>query len=85
MKARRNLGGKKIYINEDLTKMNHQLLLHVKKSCSHDVKVYSVDGTVIARTPDRVYRIKKTEDLVKDGLSDYEDVDNVEDPVLEDD
>ncbi|CAB4028541.1 Hypothetical predicted protein [Paramuricea clavata] len=68
MKARRNLRGRQIYINEDLTKSNHQLLLYTKANCSSDVKIYSVDGTVVARTDRRVYRIKHKEDLVKYGL-----------------
>ena len=32
MKARRSLRGKNIYINEDLTKDNHDFLLQIKKT-----------------------------------------------------
>ncbi|CAB3991401.1 Hypothetical predicted protein [Paramuricea clavata] len=59
MRGKRNLSCKRIYINEDLTKINHRLLLNVKELCSPGVKVYSVDGTVVARKHDRVYRIKE--------------------------
>jgi hypothetical protein len=69
MRAKRNLSGKRIYINEDLTKINHRLLLNVKELCSPGVKVYSVDGTVVARKQGRVYRIKSIDDLVKYGLN----------------
>ncbi len=69
MRGKRNLSGKRIYINEDLTKINHRLLLNVKELCSPGVKVYSVDGTVVARKQDRVYRIKSIGDLVKYGLN----------------
>ena len=68
-RARRKLGPKKIFINEDLTKENHKLLLHVKKTCPEGVSVYSVDGSIMARTLDRVYRIKRKEDLEKYGLT----------------
>ena len=37
MRAKRNLSGKRIYINEDLTKINHRLLLNVKELCSQGV------------------------------------------------
>ena len=68
MKARRNLAPKKIFINEDLTKANHKLLLYVKKHVPEGVSVYSVDGTIMARSSDRVYRIHRRDDLVKFGL-----------------
>ena len=68
-RARRKLGPKNIFINEDLTKENHKLLLHVKKTCPEGVSVYSVDGSIMARTSDRVYRIKRKEDLKKYGLT----------------
>ena len=47
MKARRGLRGKQIYINEDLTKVNYDFLLQVKKSCIDGVAVYNVDGNVM--------------------------------------
>ena len=67
-RARRKLGPKRIFINEDLTKENHKLLLYVKKRCPEGVSVYSVDGSIMARTSDRVYRIKRKEDLEKFAL-----------------
>ena len=79
-RARRKLGPKKIFINEDLTKENHKLLLHVKKQCPEGVSVYSVDGTIMVRTSDRVYRIKRKEDLEKYGLTgDVHDAEVTED------
>ena len=69
MRAKRNLSGKRIYINEDLTKINYHVLLNVKESCSKGVKVYSVDGTVVARKQGHVYCIKSIDDLVKYGLN----------------
>ena len=68
MRAKINLSDKRIYINEDLTKINHRLLLNVKELCSQGVKVYSVDGTVVAIKQDPVYRMKSIDDLVKYGL-----------------
>jgi hypothetical protein len=79
MKARRNLSDKQIYINEDLTKSNHQLVLYTKANCLSEVKVYSVNGTVVARTDHRVYHIKHKEDLVKCGLLYSKDVEVNED------
>lgn len=70
MKARRGLRGKQIYINEDLTKLNHDFLLRVKKSCVDGVAVYNVDGNVMAKcsTTKRVYRIDKIDDLKSHGF-----------------
>ena len=70
MKARRGLRGKQIYINEDLTKVNHDFLLRVKKSCIDGVAVYTVDGNVMARcsTAKRVYRIDRIDDLKSHGF-----------------
>lgn len=70
MKARRILNVKNIFINEDLTKINHELLLYVRKNCIEGVTVYSVDGIVMARSSNtgRTYRILKKEDLVKCDL-----------------
>lgn len=70
MKSRQGLRGKRIFINEDLTKPNHELLLYAKDNRVEGVVVYSIDGTVMARSPttNRVYRIKKKEDLVRYGL-----------------
>ena len=70
MKARWGLRSKQIYINEDLTKVNHDFLLRVKKSCIDGVAVYTVDGNVMARcsTTKRVYRIDKIDDLKSHGF-----------------
>ena len=70
MKARRGLRGKNIYINEDLTKDNHDFLLQTKKDCGFGVAVYTVDGCVLARCANsrKVYRIVKSDDLKRFGL-----------------
>jgi len=69
IKARWDLRGKEIYINEDLTKVNHDFLLWVKKSCIDGVAVYIVDGNVMARcsTTKRVYCIDKIDDFKSNG------------------
>lgn len=84
-RARRKLGPKKILINEDLTKENHILLLHVKKRCTEGVSIYSVDGTIMARTSDRVYRIKRKEDPEKYGLTTSVDTGDVHDAEVAED
>ena len=68
MKACRGLGGEGIYINEDLTKENHDFLLQIKKDCAEGVAVYIVDGSVLARCANsrNVYRIVES-----DGLERY--------------
>ena len=45
MKSAKSLKGTKIFITEELTKINHDLLLHAKDHCSEGVAIYSVDGT----------------------------------------
>lgn len=71
MKVRRGLRGKNIYINEDLTEVNHDFLLQIKKDCAEWVAVYTVDGCVLARcrNPRNVYRIAKYDDLTRYGLN----------------
>ena len=78
-RARRKLGPKKMFINEDLTKENHKLLLHVKTYCREGVSVYTVGGSIIARSSDRVYRVKRKEDLEKFGLTTPADTGDVHD------
>ena len=70
MKSRKSLKGTKTFITEDLTKINHDLLLQAKDHCSEGMAVYSVDGTVMARcsNSNRVFRIKNKDDLLKYGL-----------------
>lgn len=85
LRARRKLGPKKILINEDLTKENHRLLLHLKKRCTEGVSIYSVDGTIMARTSDRVYRIKGKEDPEKYGLTTSVDTGDVHDAEVAED
>ena len=70
MKSSKSLKGTKIYFTEDLTQINHYLLLHTKNHCSEGVAVYSVNGTVMARcsNSNRVFRIKNNDDLPKYGL-----------------
>lgn len=69
MKVKRSLKGR-IFINEDLTKVNYNLLMYVKQNSLKGVVVYTMDGTIMARSPttEKVYRIKKKEDLVKFNL-----------------
>ena len=33
MRAKRNPGGKKMFVNEDLTKINHKFMMHTKEQC----------------------------------------------------
>ena len=70
MKARKGLRVKQIYINEDLTKVNHDFLVRVKKSCIDGVALYTADGNVMARcsTTKRVYRIDKIDGLKSHGF-----------------
>ena len=70
MKACRRLRGKNIFTNEDLTKINHEHLLYVKKNCIEGVAVYTSDGIVMARSSitNRTYRIMKKDDLNKFNL-----------------
>jgi hypothetical protein len=70
IKARKNLKGKDIYIREDLTKVNHALLMFVKKNCMEKTIVYTVDGVIMARLPGsgQIYRIKTKDDMVTYGL-----------------
>ena len=68
--ARKNLKGKDVYIREDLTKVNHALLMFVKKNCVEKTIVYTVDGVIMARIPGsgKLYRIKTKDDMVTYGL-----------------
>ncbi len=70
IKARKNLKGKDVYIREDLTKVNHALLMFVKKNCVEKTIVYTVDGVIMARIPGsgKFYRIKTKDDMVTYGL-----------------
>ena len=70
VKSRQSLKGTKIFITEDLAKINHDLLLHAKDHCSEEVAVYSVAGKVIARCSNssRVFCIKNKDNLLKYGL-----------------
>lgn len=72
VKTRRNLQGSNIFINEDLTKLNHKFLMNVRNNSTDGVAVYSMAGTVMTQSSgsNRVYHIKKKDDLVKYGLED---------------
>lgn len=72
VKTHRNLQGSNIFINEDLTKLNHKFLMYVRNKSTDGVAVYSMAGTVMTQSSgsNRVYRIKKKDDLVKYGLED---------------
>ena len=71
MRAGRGLRGKNIYINEHLTKVNHDFLLQIKKDCPEGVAVYTVDGCVLAWFANvrKIYRIAKCDDLKRYGLN----------------
>ena len=71
MSARHGLRGKNIYINEHLTKVNHDFRLQFKKDCPEGVAVYTVDECVLARCASlrKVYRVAKYDDLKSYGLN----------------
>ena len=71
MRARHGLRGKNIYINEHLTKFNHDFRLQFKKDCPEGVAVYTVDECVLARCASlrKVYRIARYDDLKSYGLN----------------
>ena len=73
MRARRNLGGKKVFVNEDLTKINHKLMMHIKEQCPEGVSVFTVDGTVRVWSFNGVFRVTKSEDLAKYRLTEVAD------------
>ena len=69
--ACRGLGGESIYINEDLTKENHDFVLQIKKDCAEGVAVCIVDRCVLARCAKsrKFYRIVKSDGLERYCLS----------------
>ena len=74
IRAHRCLSGKNIYINKDLTKDTHDVLLKIKKDCVEGVAVYIVDGCVLIwpcsiANSRKVYRIVKSDDLKCYGLN----------------
>ena len=69
MKAKRNLGGKKMFVNEDLTKINHKFMMHIKEQCPEGVSVFTIDGVVRVRSSNGVFRVTKSEDLAKYSLT----------------
>ena len=69
MRVRRNLGGKKMFVNEDLTKINHKFMMHIKEQCPEGVSVFTVDGAVRVRSSNGVFCVTKSEDLAKYRLT----------------
>ena len=69
--ACRCLGGESIYINEDLTKENHDFVLQIKKDCAEGVAVCIVDRCVLDRCAKsrKFYRIVKSDGLERYCLS----------------
>ena len=41
MRARCNLGGKKMFVDEDLIKINHKFMMNIKEMCPEGVPFYS--------------------------------------------
>ena len=73
MRAKRNLGGKKMFVNEDLTKINHKFMMHIKEQCLEGVSVSTVDSAVRVRSSNGVFRVTKSEDLAKYRLTEVAD------------
>jgi hypothetical protein len=65
MKAKRQLKGKRIYVNEDLTKHNLWLLKQTKEACKGKGYVYTVDGNIFvkSRDSDNLIRVRRLVDL----------------------
>jgi hypothetical protein len=53
MKAKKNLKGKPLYVNEDLTNHNLWLLKRTKEACKNNGYAYSVDGKIFVKISDR--------------------------------
>ena len=66
MKNKAKLRGKPLFINEDLTRANQQLLMHCKDKCRDSASVYTIDGYILAKrkTDGQIFRIGRKEDLV---------------------
>ena len=68
IKAKRRLK-LRVFFNEDLAKTNYNLLIYVKQNSQKGVVLYTMDGTIMARSPttNKVYHVKK-ENIVKFNL-----------------
>ena len=62
-----------MFVNEDLTKINHKFMMHIKEQCPEGVSVFTVDGAVRIRSSNRVFRVTKSEDLAKYRLTEVAD------------
>ena len=58
MKAKKNLKGKPLYVNEDLTNQNLWLLKRSKEACKGNGYGYSVDGKIFVKIRDSHYSIR---------------------------
>ena len=65
MKNRKKLKGKKLYVNEDVTKWNQNLHMLVHNECCDVGLVYTRDGVIFIkrRVAGRIFRIQRREDL----------------------
>ena len=65
LKNKRRLRGKSLYVNEDLTRINQQLLMYAKEKCRDTALVYTSDGHIfVKRKHDgTISIIKRKEDL----------------------
>lgn len=65
LKNRRRLKGKRLYVNEDLTKINKDLFDTARKVLS-DLSVWTADGKVLVKlVNNKVVRIKSKEDILQ--------------------
>lgn len=71
IKARKNLKGSVYYINEDLTKVNQELLFTARKNCTFVSSAWSIDGKIFAkRSQDNtIFRIIEHADFAQFGLT----------------
>ena len=65
LKNKRRLRGKSLYVNEDLTRINQQLLMYAKEKCRDTASVYTSDGHIFVKRKydGTISIIKRKEDL----------------------
>ena len=68
-RSRRLLKGTQVYINEDLTHYNLQLLKHARTQANGVKSAWSSDGKILVKNgDDDIFRIRKMSDFVKNDL-----------------
>lgn len=72
MPAKKNLKGKPLYVNEDLTNHNLWLLKQSKEACKNNGYAYSVDDKIFVKLRDshgsiRINRLADLENLLTRG------------------